>query len=249
MGVLRQFFIHDAIDSIAIGDELRLSEQDSHHVSNVLRLKPGATLEVIALKNKLSCTCTLSKVDSKNSSVLVESTQVIESKRAAVDTVLVSLCKAKKNDFVVEKATELGVSRIVFARTNNCEFKFHSEADRTKKLNRWELVAENAAKQSKRKSLPAIIVADSLKEALEQCSADTMRFVCSLEPNAITTGELDPILKPATLAIGPEGDFTSDEYQCFEKHSFTPLSLGEEVLRAETAVIAAIASIRAISKA
>ena len=156
-------------------------------------------------------------------------------------TLLFAICKGDTNDLVCEKATELGVNEIIFWKAMRSVPIFDAKS-KENKAKRWEKIAQSAASQSGRKTIPVVKITDSLQEALENCKNDeNSRFYCSLEPDSINIRNLKNEIKEAIVAIGPEGDFTQQEIELLKKSNYLPVSLGDNRLRSETAAIVAIA--------
>ena len=151
--------------------------------------------------------------------------------------------KKGKFEFIIEKCTELGVDEIIPLKTKRTEVIFREDRMRVK-LSRFEAVAVNAAKQSKRTKVPHIYPMTSLPQVLQTLDPDGVHLFPSLHnhPKHIA----DVLLKAdkqksVTMFIGPEGDFTPDELDLAIKHGCVPVSLGDTVLKVETAAIAAVA--------
>lgn len=163
---------------------------------------------------------------------------------AAQLTILLSIIKFDRMEWAIEKCTELGVSGIVPVVANRTAAHLASAAE--KRVERWKRIAREAAEQSRRTSPPSIADPITLKEAV--ALAAEMRIVLS------ESKEGRPLLEVAQgrsgtsgmiLAIGPEGGWTQAEEKLFRDAGWIPASLGETILRAETAAIAATAIILA----
>ena len=154
--------------------------------------------------------------------------------------------KKGKFEFIIEKCTELGVDEIIPLKTKRTEVIF-KEDRMAGKLSRFEAVAVNAAKQSKRIKVPQITPMMSLAQVLKNLDPKGVHVFPSLHnhPRHIA----DVLLKadrqkPVTIFIGPEGDFTPDELELAIKHGCVPVSLGDTVLKVETAAIATVALVK-----
>jgi 16S rRNA (uracil1498-N3)-methyltransferase len=153
-------------------------------------------------------------------------------------TVAISIFKFDRLEWAIEKCAELGVARIVPVIAGRTEV--HLAAAATKRLERWQRIARQAAEQSRRISPPAIS-APVRFNVLIATTADA-RIV-------LAEGEKETLLKDAVrqdsgtvlLAFGPEGGWTTHELVAFRDAGWTPASLGDTILRSETAVIAAVA--------
>lgn len=154
--------------------------------------------------------------------------------------------KKGKFETIIEKSTELGIDEIIPLRTKNTEVVFNAERGNTKIL-RYQKVAVNAAKQSKRTTIPVIHPVTEFKTALDILLNRSVVIIPSLTENRkklMTT--LEQLKTPAvvSLLIGPEGDFTPQEYATAHGAGCLPVSLGKTILKVETAAITAVAVTR-----
>jgi 16S rRNA (uracil1498-N3)-methyltransferase len=148
----------------------------------------------------------------------------------------IAMSKGERMDWIVQKATELGVARIAPLASERVELKLQGERAE-KKLAHWRGIAIAACEQCGRNRLPLIDDVSSLAQWLEQTQADA-KFVLHHRTDAA----LDAGARPASVAllIGPEGGLSEVEIAAAERHGFAPLQLGPRVLRTETAPLAAI---------
>jgi 16S rRNA (uracil1498-N3)-methyltransferase len=155
-------------------------------------------------------------------------------------TLLLSVFKFDRMEWAIEKATELGVRRIVPVIALRTDAHLASAAN--KRLERWQRLARQAAEQSRRPAVPEI--ASPIKVGDASHTPATTRILLAETENQQTLLdrlELHPQDASLALAIGPEGGWTSDEVSTFTEAGFLPASLGPTILRAETAAIAAVA--------
>jgi 16S rRNA (uracil1498-N3)-methyltransferase len=148
----------------------------------------------------------------------------------------IAMSKGDRMDWIVQKATELGVARITPLHSERVELKLQGErAD--KKLAHWRGIAIAACEQCGRNRLPEIGAIQTLAEWLEHTVADA-KFVLHHRTDAA----LDAAAKPASVAllVGPEGGLSEAEIAGAQRKGFAPLRLGPRVLRTETAPLAAI---------
>lgn len=155
-----------------------------------------------------------------------------------INKALFGWCKGDKNEWVIEKSTELGVRGIGLWIADHSVVKLTFK-DRQAKLERYQKIAETAAKQCGRNKIPVIETFDSLKAALE--GDQTYIIWGALTEEAIPLGSaVLKLPKPLNIVIGPEGDLSDKEKLLLSSLPSTPVTLGPLVLRAETAMIAAI---------
>jgi len=157
-------------------------------------------------------------------------------------TLLLAIFKFDRMEWAIEKATELGVARVVPLIAKRTDSRLASAA--AKRVERWRRIARESAQQSRRVALPEIAEPVRLRELIDL--ATDRRIVLS-------EGEDQVFLKQAVagckgslaLAIGPEGGWTSDEDRAFREHGWIAASLGPTILRAETAAISAMSIVLA----
>lgn len=155
---------------------------------------------------------------------------------------LLAVFKFDRLEWAIEKCTELGVSSITPLVTRRTETHLASAAQ--KRVERWRRLAVQASEQSRRLATPVISDPVKLSEGLLS-SVEGRRIVLAESEEqlslkqALNSGEFAE--SPVTLAIGPEGGWTEDELALFSRECWTSASLGETILRAETAAIASVA--------
>jgi 16S rRNA (uracil1498-N3)-methyltransferase len=158
-------------------------------------------------------------------------------------TLLLAIFKFDRMEWAIEKCTELGVSRIIPMIAHRTDS--HLAAAAIKRADRWRRLARQAAEQSRRMTPPEIVAPLKLSEALAVParlrivlaeSEEETSLHALLEPTAAKDG--------VALAVGPEGGWTEGELQSFQRAGWISASLGDTILRAETAAIAAVAVAR-----
>jgi 16S rRNA (uracil1498-N3)-methyltransferase len=154
-------------------------------------------------------------------------------------TLLVGLLKGEKMDWVVQKATELGVARLVPVVTDRAVVRL-DEARAGARLARWARIAAEAARQSRRADVPEIATPVTLAEALAAAPPHALRILCHEGEAAPLAGALRPTPE-LVIGVGPEGGFAPDEVTAARDAGFSVVGLGPRVLRAETAALAALA--------
>lgn len=224
--------------------EVELPTDESHHAANVLRLKPGQSIELFDGKGN-SATGQLTEVSRKHTFVQVDE---ISQKTPAVPAITLAFAipKAKRLDWLLEKATELGVAAlqpVVFQRS----VAGGDEMGNAKKQ-RWMQHCVSAAKQCGLDFLPEISPTVGLDDFLANAGEAT-KIVgdccdgCGLLRDYVAGGSQSVI-----LLVGPEGGFTDGEREKIASAGFTPASLGDTILRIETAAVALTAAVRALTQ-
>ena len=214
--------------------QLLLQPQQSHHLLRVLRMKPGEQLRVIDSENHVF----LAEIRDENTLTILQPLE--EDREVPCEVVLLAaLIKGERWDWLLQKCTELGVSRIVPFHSSRTVVKVE-EQKTEKKVQRWQKIVQEAAQQCKRTQIPQVHEPVSLKQA-DQWLRD-QNFV-AYEDQALKGGSLLSSMKQGksvTLVIGPEGGFSSAEIGLLIQQGYQCCSLGKRILRAETAAVAAV---------
>lgn len=221
-----------------------LTGDQAAHLARVLRAEPGQIFDVVA-GGFLHRAEVASVSDGE---VLFTLHEELEADAALPLHVLVAIFKFDHMEWAIEKATELGVARItpVLARRTEKHLALAAQ----KRVERWRRIALEASKQSRRTDIPEIADPATLKAALEQEQSSTRILLSETEqattlPAALTSAVRPTGYESVALSIGPEGGWTPEEMALFATHEWTSVTLGPRILRAETAVIAAIAIVSA----
>lgn len=162
-------------------------------------------------------------------------------------TLIQALARGEKMDWIIQKATELGVARIVPATTERSEVKLDA-ARGEKRLDHWRAVAIAACEQCGRNVPPRIEAPVELSAWLKTTSAMQSDSRWMLHPDGATRPRDLAAVSPAALdlAVGPEGGFGESDLAAMRAHGFRELALGPRILRTETAGVAAIAALQAL---
>ena len=149
--------------------------------------------------------------------------------------VAISLVNEQKMDLILQKLTELGVSKIIPIKTERSIVKLDAEKEK-KKIIRWQTICKEASEQSKRTKIPEVTRIMNLEE-LSKISKE-IKLICSLNENSRSISNyLHKDIKEILFTIGPEGGFTIEEEKKLLTNGFLPVSLGKRVMRVETAAI------------
>ena len=160
-------------------------------------------------------------------------------------TLVQAIPKGKTMEWIVEKAVELGVQRIIPLITRNTVVKYDA-ADAPKKAEKWQRVAIEACKQCGQNWLPEVTNPIEWSQWLKNDHSG-VNIIASLAKGATSFRELlekHPQLEQASLLVGPEGDFTPQEMQQALELGYQPITLGDIVLRTETASLFCLAALR-----
>jgi 16S rRNA (uracil1498-N3)-methyltransferase len=212
-----------------------------HHIKDVLHLKKGSSIQIFNARSQ-QADATIEKIN--ESMVQVKVGEVKKNEEGARKIILACAPPKKgKFEFIIEKCTELGVDEIIPLKTKRTEVVFIGDK-MVGKLNRFVTIAVNAAKQSKRLKVPHIYSMTALEQVLKDLDPHGVHLFPSLHHHPQHMA--DVLLKAdkkqtVTIFIGPEGDFTPDEVELAVKYGCVPVSLGDTVLKVETAAIASVA--------
>jgi 16S rRNA (uracil1498-N3)-methyltransferase len=213
-------------------EPLILTGAEAHHATHVLRLRAGDDIQVFdGTGNAVDCQITTMKKDG----VALQAIRRFHTEPLRCRLTLAQAIPKKNMDLIVQKATELGVAKIVPLVTERTVVQV-TEASR--KLERWREIALESCKQCRNNWLPEVSAPQSLEKFLAAPGQFDLKLVAALQPDAKPLKEiLAGTVSSALILIGPEGDFTPAEYEAARAAGCVPLSLGTLVLRAETAAL------------
>lgn len=226
-------------------EEMTISGVDARHISKVLRMQLGAQLQVVS-DDGVSALAEIIAIDSDQVTVRCLE-KLAESHEPKVRLTLAQgLAKGEKMDFIIQKAVEMGAYSIVPVAMEHSVVRLDgTKAD--KKVERWQKIAESAAKQSKRDIIPQVQPVQSMAKMLENndCSTKIIAYECedrlSLK-TALHQAE-EKGITDLLLIIGPEGGISEQELEMAKNAGAMAVSLGRRILRAETAGLVAISAI------
>ena len=226
-------------DKIIINDK-----EQVHHFRDVLRLKANDEVAVFD-EEKNEYACNVEKI--KDIIVLnIKAKHKPGMKEDKVKiTVACAMPKKAKFDDIVDKLTQLGVQKIIPLETERVIIKLDKAKKRARR-ERWRNIALNAACQSQRNSLPAIEAVTKIEEVLMNLDDYDLKLIPTLSGKRKLLKEVIVESNPKNMIIfiGPEGDFTDEELDLARKAGCIPVSLGDLVLRVDTACLAVASFIR-----
>jgi 16S rRNA (uracil1498-N3)-methyltransferase len=233
----RRFFVNDVHAGRA-----QILGADAHHLTRVLRVQPGQKFEISDNRNLYLAEIEIARKDLVSFTV-IEPLAPAES--AVSVSLFASLIKFERFEWLLEKATELGVETITPVTAERSEKGLERAA--VKRLERWRKIAREASEQSRRLRLPEVNP-PMLLTGTAAVSAQR-RYVLDEHPVAPPILTEIPVDRSpqdrVALLVGPEGGWTESERALLARSGWTPAGLGSTILRAETAAIAAIAIINA----
>jgi 16S rRNA (uracil1498-N3)-methyltransferase len=221
------------------GDTITLDDKDQvHHARDVLRLKideevvifDDAGNEYSAILQKLSPQAIIFRIKNKR--------HPMPKLNKVKITVACAIPKASHMDGVVDKLTQIGVDTIVPLETERVIVKLYKHK-KVSRLTRWKKIALNASQQSQRNTLPVLEPITDIEKLLSNSKSFDLKLIPTLEGERRPLKEVLSVNKPKNILvlIGPEGDFTKNEVDLAIKAGFVPITLGETVLRVETAAV------------
>jgi 16S rRNA (uracil1498-N3)-methyltransferase len=224
-----------------------LTGEQASHLIRVLRAQPGMEYDIVAGDRVWHAVIAGISGDAVRFNLVAE----VEADPALPITLLLSIFKFDRLEWAIEKATELGVERIIPIIARRSEKHLVQSAE--KRVERWRRIAREAAQQSRRSDVPEIEDVLPLKAAARQADG-TMRLLLAEQERSTTlrhaveealqnAGDEMPAIR---MAVGPEGGWTAEEEALFDAEGWKSVSLGPRILRAETAAMTATAVVTAL---
>ena len=218
------------------GNTIQIAGQEAHHLIHVLRMEPGRFLELIDGSGRLWF--------GKIGKIFSEQVQIVDIrllsdvKKPDVNIIVIqALCKTNRLEWILQKLTELGISEVYLLKAQRSVVRV-VEKRLESKLNRWKTIITNAAKQSRRTTIPKLNRPSGLSEICQNVQAELKLF---LDSNPQST-ELKDRLRHTSchsvaISIGPEGGWTNEECTTFLKYGFKSTNISANILRTETAAL------------
>lgn len=223
--------------------QIIIEGSDVNHIKNVLRMRPG---EEVSVSDGISDTEYRCAVDSFEDDKVI--LKLLFKKEANVElpvevVLYQGLPKSDKMEFIIQKCVELGVRRIVPVAMKRSVMKLDGK-HASSKVERWQKIAEAAAKQSQRGVIPEVAQVMTYKEALKDAANLNVKLLpYELCEDDVTTKAMFGQLKSGDrigILIGPEGGFDEGEVASAKEEGFVPVTLGKRILRTETAGMATL---------
>lgn len=234
-----QFFVEDAQISAT---DVVIEGSDVNHIKNVLRMKCGEKIRISSDAGR-NFFCAVSELS--DDFVRAEIIEELEENTELPNRIYLfqGLPKSDKMELIIQKAVELGVHEIIPVAMKNCVAKLEDKKAAAK-IARWQEIAKSAAKQSKRSLIPTVQMPMSYKLAVQQAKElDVVLVPYENERGMQATREVIEAIQPGQsigIFIGPEGGFDGAEIELVREDAHL-ISLGNRILRTETAGLAALA--------
>lgn len=234
-GSMHRFYIEE---SQKTGDRIVIVGEDVNHIKNVLRMKQKDKL-ILCNGEGIDYYCVMEQIETKQIEVKILSKAENHAELPGKIYLFQGLPKKDKMELIIQKTVELGVYEIIPVAMKRSIVKIEEKKKEQKKLERWQMIAQSAAKQSGRGVIPKIKQVVSFQEAI--LLAKQLEWIILPYENAsdsiYTKQIIQKAAKGATIGIfiGPEGGFDETEIALAEKEGAFIITLGERILRTETA--------------
>lgn len=217
------------------GNIINISGKEAHHILDVMRLKVPDKVVTFDGTGK-EYTGFIKEVRAKSAIIEIVETRMPRGRESSGITLVQAIPKKEKMDYIVEKATELGVSKIIPLVTDRTIPNWDAPK-KAASVERWRKIAMEASKQCGRADIPEIDSIKNFRDIAAEASSYDLALIAALDEKAI---KLKDALKgfaggKVLIAIGPEGDFTAGEIEEARDNGFKLVSLGSRVLKSDTA--------------
>ena len=227
------------------GSDITLPAQPGEHLTRVLRLEAGAAFILFDGRGG-EYAAELGARSGKQVRARVLAHTAIERESPLDITLLQGVARGERMDLIVQKATELGVNRVVPVLAERSVVKVDARLGERKRQH-WQAVAIAACEQCGRNRIPEVLAPLSLVEALGSLSASGARCLLAADAPASLAAVVRAARGPLVLLIGPEGGLADSEARLAQANEFVACRLGQRILRTETAGLAALAAIQTIA--
>jgi 16S rRNA (uracil1498-N3)-methyltransferase len=237
-------------EALRVGDDVLLPEQAGEHVARVLRLERGHPL-ILFNGNGDEYDATVAALVKRAVSAKILGQRAVDRESPLRLTLAQGIARGEKMDWILQKATELGVARIVPLVTERTEVKLDEERAQRRMLH-WRSVVAGACEQCGRNRLPSIEAPQRLDRWLGALGEDDALRLALLPQGEVSLQQFEQWKKSesqpsALLCVGPEGGFSEHDIGLLDQARFRGLRLGPRILRTETAGLAALAALQAIA--
>ena len=214
-------------------NKFELNKDDLYHITRVMRMRSGDNIEVVYNSEVYICDL---EIINNEVSVIIKNKEEQKEGNEIEKVLIIPLLKENKMDLILQKSTELGVSKIIPVIMERSIIKLEKGKE-NKKLERWNKICKEASEQSKRVNIPIISEVKTLKE-LENESG--LKVVCSTKEKDNTIKkflENNKDYNKINIVIGPEGGIAPKEEEYLNSIGFKSISLGNNIMRVETVPI------------
>jgi 16S rRNA (uracil1498-N3)-methyltransferase len=223
-------------------DKIRIQGSDVNHMKNVLRMRPGEEV-MVSDGNNRQYRCRVEDYPEGEAVLAILEAGLVDTELPSRIYLFQGLPKQEKMELIVQKAVELGVCQVIPVQTRRCVVKLDAKKA-AKKVQRWQQIAESAAKQAGRGYIPAVSEVMTFQEALAFSETLDIRLIpYELADGMEGTRKILDGIRPGQsvgIFIGPEGGFEKEEVGRAVEAGAMPITLGKRILRTETAGIAVL---------
>ena len=230
-------------EPLTVNSSVFLKHNTFHYLSKVLRAKEDQPI-VLFNNSGYDYFGYVKKIGNKSYDILIEKKIFCGERKSNIE-VSFSVCKNPCSDLIIQKLTELGVDSIQPIISKNSIFN-QKKIDSKKKLSHWKNISISSSEQSERSYLPNIKEIISYQDYIENCSSD-QKIILDTKSEIMLSNIYKNSKESLSLLVGPEGDFTYEEYLYAKESNFSSASLGDNILRVETAAISAFSYIKIIN--
>lgn len=218
---------------------IRVRGEDCAHIRKVLRLGEGDLLTLCDGEGK-DFLCEITAVGKEEIVTRILSSSRSESEPSVLCALFMALPKGEKMEYILQKSVELGVGLVVPVTSERCVVRL-TPPEGQKKRERWQRIAEAAAKQSGRGLVPPVSAPVPFETALSMMALYQNKAVCYEGERSVSLSScLQENMKDFAFLVGPEGGLSPKEIELCKKRGFSTVGLGKRILRTETAPLAVL---------
>lgn len=212
----------------------------AHHLKDVLRVKENSGV-IACDESGNEYGCVVTKLTGQCVELTIKNITKNDHAGKTKITVACALPKKSRFDDILDKLTQLGTDRIIPLQTERVIVKFYKEKEKSR-YERWNKIVLSASEQSRRKTLPVVEPVMKLEDVLKACAGYDLKLIPALIGERKALPQILAGLTPRNILvlIGPEGDFSPREVALAVEAGCVPVTLGEQVLRVETAAVSVV---------
>lgn len=242
---MNRFFVN----SSQINEEakkIHIVDEDVKHISKVLRLNVGDLIEICD-GDSFEYIGEIQEINKDQVIATYIDKKEVRSEAPIKVTLYQGVPKSTKMDLIIQKTTEMGIVEIIPVFTHRTVVQLDNKKDKEKKTDRWQKIAAEAAKQSKRGIIPLVHLPLTFKEALSHCETNCLNIMAYEREHQQGLKKLlqgmDSTINSIGIWIGPEGGFTEEEVEAAINQQVNSVTLGPRILRTETAGFALLSMV------
>ncbi len=225
----------------ALDKNLNISNQDKHHIINVMRMKEKDQIEVVF--DETVYLCEIENISKKDVTIKKIDTKDDNNELSLKVTIAIPLVSEKKIDFILQKCTELGCFDFIIYDSERSKVKVNEKEN--KKLERWNMIVKEAAEQSFRNHLPKVYGIKKIEDLVKlnydiSLVASTKKVEKNLKKIMQNSTNCDTMI----IVVGPEGGFTNREEDFLLDNEYKSITFGKTILRCETAPMFVMSAIK-----